>query len=100
MLDENWKKTWDDFEEKIMFLHGKYGLSITPKMHILLCHFEEYIKLTGKPLGYVSDQTVEMCHQIVNNRFTKSNYYVKAVESDKHGENLLRGVLHVNSYNI
>ena len=54
----------------------------------------------GKPLGYVSDQTVEMCHQIVNNRFTKSNYYVKAVESDKHGENLLRGALHVNSYKI
>ena len=39
-------------------------------------------------------------HQLVNNRFSKSNYYVKAVESDKHGKNLLKGVLHVNSYNL
>ena len=62
VLAANWKETLDTFAEKIMFLHGKYSLSITPKMHILLCHVEEYINLTGKLLGYVSDQTVEMCH--------------------------------------
>ena len=69
-------------------------------MHLLLHHVAQYINMTGKPLGYISDQTIEMCHQIVNNRFKKSNYYVKAIDSDKHGENLYKGIMHVNTYNL
>ena len=83
-----------------MFLHGKYGMSITSKIHILITHVPQYIRLTGKSLGFLSDQTIENAHQIVNKRMENSNYYVKAVESDTHGEKLLRGILHVNSYNI
>ena len=83
-----------------MFLHGKYRFSITPKIHILISHVPQYIRLTGKSLGHVTDQTIENCHQLVNRRMERSKYYVKAVESDTHGENLLKGILHVNSYNI
>ena len=83
-----------------MFLHGKYGLSITPKIHICITHVPQYINLTGKSLGYITDQTIENAHQLVNRRMENSHYYVKSVESDTQGKNLLRGILHVNSYNI
>ena len=66
----------------------------------MITHVPQYIRLTGKSLGFISDQTTEMVHQIVNKRMQNSNYTVKAVESDTHGEQLLKGILHVNSYNI
>ena len=100
ILDENWKQSIASFEESIMFLHGKYGLSLTPKMHILCTHVAQYIELTGKPLGYVTDQTIENAHQLVNRRMERSQYYVKSLNSDSHGQNLLKGILHVNTYNI
>ena len=84
----------------ISFLHGKYGLSLTPKLHILITHVPQYIMLTGKPLGYISDQTVDMAHQLVNRRMERSNYYVKSLTNENHGKNLLKGILHVNTYNI
>ena len=66
----------------------------------MIDHVGEYIEMTGKPLGYITDQTVENAHQLVNNRMEKSNYYVKAIDSDIHGENLFKGIMHVNTYNI
>ena len=53
VLDDNWKESIEKFEEVIMFLNGKYGLSVTPKMHILITHVPQYIEMTGKPLGYI-----------------------------------------------
>ena len=69
VLDKNWKDSVDKFQEVIMFLHGKYGLSLTPKIHSLMTHVPQYIMVTGKPLGYISDQTVENAHQLVNMGF-------------------------------
>ena len=100
ILQNNWKEAIASFEESIMFLHGKYSLSITPKLHIMIDHVPDYIEMTGKPLGYISDQTIENAHQLVNRRMERSNYYVKAIDSDVHGENLYKGIMHVNTYNI
>ena len=99
-LEDNFEEALENFEDSMMFLSGKYGFSITPKIHILITHVPQYIHLTGKSLGFVTDQTVENCHQLVNRRMEKSKYYVKALESDTHGENLYRGIMHVNTYNI
>ena len=99
-LEHNYEEAMKTFEDSMNFLQGKYGFSITPKIHILITHVPQYIKLTGKSLGFISDQTTEMVHQIVNKRMENSNYVVKAIESDTHGEKLLKGILHVNSYNI
>ena len=61
-------------------------------------HVGDYIEMTGKPLGYISDQTVEKCHQLVNSRFEKSNYYVKCLDSDIHGETLLKAAKNVEAF--
>ena len=63
-------------------------------------HLEDYCDLTKKSLGAVSDQTIEALHQVVNRRFNNSKYYIKYLDSKKHSQKLLDGILHVNSYNI
>ena len=63
-------------------------------------HLEEYLDATGKSLDTCTDQTIESVHHVVNHRFSNSKYYVKFTDSDKHGEKLFNGIMHVNSYNI
>ena len=58
------------------------------------------IRVTGKSLGFYTDQLVDSMHQWVNKRFTNSNYYVKDITSDIHGDKLFKGVNHLNSYNL
>ena len=65
-----------------------------------ISHVEEYIKLTGKGLGKVSDQIVESCHSALNKRLVASRYWIKDFESELHGKMLYRGILHFNSYNL
>ena len=81
-------------------LQKKFGVSKTPKIHIIEDHIEEYVQMTNHGLGYCTDQTIEALHQVVNRRFSSSKYYVKYIESDRHPDQLLRGILHVNAYNI
>ena len=55
---------------------------------------------TGKSLGFYTDQLVEAMHQYTDRRITNSNYFVKDINSDIQGENLLKGINHINSYNL
>ena len=51
-------------------------------------------------LGFYTDQLVEAMHQYTDRRITNSNYFVKDINSDIQGENLLKGINHINSYNL
>ena len=99
-LDENYESFIDNFVSAYHNLHDKWGLSLTPKFHIIEAHLKFYFRVTGKSLGFYTDQLVESMHQWVNKRFTNSNYYVKDITSDIHGEKLFKGVNHLNSYNL
>ena len=81
-------------------LKTRFGLSETPKIHILVNHVEEYIRKTGQSLGWVSDHTVEHFHQITDQRFSSSHYHIKDLTSDLHGVKLLEGTLHLNAYQV
>ena len=83
-----------------MHLKLKYGIHITNKIHIIMDHVEDYVLLTGKGLGKVSDQIVESCHSALNKRLVSSGYHRKNLETDEHGEKMFSGILHFNSYNI
>ena len=63
-------------------------------------HVGDYIEMTGKSLGQVSDQIVECAHSTLHRRLSISNYLVKNKETDVHGIKLFRGIVHFNSYNI
>ena len=83
---------------------GAYNLKLHKKRNheCKFCfeHFAEYIQQTGKPLGHVTDQTIESSHQLTHKRFDRSGYYVKCLASKKHGDQLLNGILYINGYNI
>ena len=55
-------------------------------IHIIMDHVEDYVLLTGKALGKVSDQIVESCHSALNKRLVSSGYHRKNLETDAHGE--------------
>ena len=61
---------------------------------------EDYISKSGKGLGRITDQTVEALHSALNKRLTSSNYWIKDINSEKHGHKLYSGILHFNSYNV
>ena len=56
--------------------------------------------MTGEGLGQVDDGVVEAMHQFLDKRMRISNYVVKNLESEAHGEKKLKLVLHINSYNL
>ena len=87
----NYKYTWT----KLM---RKYNMNMTVKQHIIFNHVEAQCESTGVGLGFTTDQTVETSHHVVHKRFTISNYYVKKIDSVKAGEQLYKGILHVNAY--
>ena len=98
-MDPNVIEIIKDLEKTVNILKDNFQVSITNKMHILVTHVPEYIQETRLSLGQTSDQLIEASHQHVNKRFQGSNYYVKNVENPLHGEKLLKGVNHINSYN-
>ena len=63
-------------------------------------HIADYCDEFGVSLGQCSDQTIEAVHQVVNQIFSSSKYYIKFTEHDKQGEKLINGIMHVNSYNV
>ena len=53
----------------------------------------------GESLTKTTDQLVESAHQYTDKCLVRGNYIVKDVTSPQHGAKLLRGILHLNSYN-
>ena len=63
-------------------------------------HVGDYIEMTGKSLGWVSDQIGECAHSALHRRLAISNYWVKNKETDIHCIKLFRGIVHFNSYKL
>ena len=83
-----------------MALYVNHGLSLTPKIHIIMEHIADYCHEFGVSLGQFSDQTIEAVHQVVNQRFLNLKYYIKFTDSDKQGEKLFNCIMQINSFNI
>ena len=60
---------------------------------------QEYFDEVGESLTKTTDQLVESAHQYTHKSLVRGNYIVKDVTSPQHGDKLLRGILHLNSYN-
>ena len=99
-LNSDYSEVIDRFTLNFLALNTNHRVSVTPKVHIIMEHLKDYCQETGNALGACSDQTIEAVHQLVHSRFSRSNYYIKCEESDKHDSKLFNGIMHVNSYNI
>ncbi len=73
-------------------------ISMTPKVHILLHHIPQFIRMTQMPLGLFSEEVVEKQHK----RFLKCyrRYDVNCTYNSNFPHQFLNSVIHSNSYHI
>ena len=88
------------FKQDYSDINAIFGISVPNKVHFLQDHLEDYLDMTGEGLGQVDDGVVEAMHQFLDKRMRVSNYVVKNLESEAHGEKKLKLVLHINGYNL
>lgn len=96
-LSVNYAELIQNFSQCWLTLHSKFGISISNKVHIIMCHLEHYCTLTGNSLGHCSDQKVEQAHQLFHKRVVASNYKIKSITSPNFGSKFFRAVIHYNS---
>ena len=99
-LDEQYKVKIDDFKKEYNTLREESGITISLKVHYIFDHLEDLLDMTGHCLNTVDDHTVECMHQHLHKRMQNSNYFVKDLSSEAHGEKKLHLILHINGYNI
>ena len=63
-LQPNWRETLHHLRSLIHGLHTSSGLPITPKLHILTVHIEQWVDLFGRALGREGEQGGEAAHHI------------------------------------
>ena len=66
--------------------------------NIIFDHLNEFIIRKNRPLGEFGEQVVEASHQKLKQIWEW--YIVKDLESESHGENLLKCINHFNSFNV
>ena len=86
--------------ERIYQLQDRFGISVPNKVHIITDHLPVYLTKFQRTLHNLSDQTIESTHQEFSKRTEAGNYNVKNFRSKIHGEKILWGVIHFNSFNF
>ena len=87
----------DEFRDSWYQLKSLTNISTTPKIHIILDHFEDYFDDVGMTLIKVTDEMIESCHQYLHKRLMRSYMLTKDVTNPSHGDRLFRAVRHHNS---
>ena len=84
------KEGYGESIKKFTNAYLKLGISITPKVHAVMYHVEEFCNLSGRGLGPWSEQAGESVHHDFKN--TWSRFMVNDIDRDIYGENLLKAV--------
>ena len=78
--------------------YHQLGISITPKIHAVMFHVEDFCEFTGKGLGPWSEQTSESLHREFSKCWEK--FFVKKSDNPVYPERFLAAVQHFNSLNV
>ena len=62
VLDPDYEQIIKNFNKSYMILHCDFNLSITTKVHIIMCHLSAFVKEWKIGLGLLSEQTGESLH--------------------------------------
>ena len=94
-------KLADDYVAKIRRFQTDYmklGISVTPKIHAVFFHIEEFCEFSGMALGPFSEQTAESLHQ----EFEKcwENFYIKDFDNPSYPDRFLSAVKVFNSLHL
>ena len=72
-LDPSYPAKIDAFKKAFNTLNEVWGLSETPKVHIVEEHLGEFLDSAKETLWTCSDENVEACHQLVKRRNIRHN---------------------------
>ena len=96
-LLQGWENTLSEFKRAYQNI---LNISRPPKIHILLSHCDEFLKLygQGKGLGFFSEQTGEAIHKKFEPIFDK--YKMKNKHSEQYGPRLRKAVVEFSSLHV
>ena len=60
----NWRESLHTLKSHLLSLHHRFGMSVTPKLHVLMIHVEQWVDIFGRPLGMEGEQSGEAVHHI------------------------------------
>lgn len=89
-LDPHYQSIIGEFFNQIQALN----ISITPKIHAVVYHVPQFIKMKGKPLGLYSEQASESVHFAYSKH--ASNFKTSAIKTNYEAK-LLRTVCTFNT---
>ncbi len=98
VLSPNNEEVISQFGVSFTTIMSTFHISMTPKVHIVLHHMLQFIRMTQMPLGLFSDEVVEEQHK----RFLKcyKRYGVNCTYNSNFPNRFLNSVIHYNSYDI
>ncbi len=97
ILDQEFENGTNTFEETFMRAMRTHNLWMTPKVHVLVYHVPEYVRRSGVPLGFTSEQALEIQHRFFD--IFCHRFKVNCTKSLIFRERLLNTVFHYNSCN-
>ena len=92
-----------EFESDISLFKDLYvdlGISITPKVHILVKHVPYFIKKHNCSLGWYSEQALESVHYDFYKNCWEKQRYKRNLGHPDYAKNLMRAVIVYSSRNI
>lgn len=92
-LHSNYKKLISDFKKSYLDL----GISVTPKVHAVFHHVEDFCSKNQKGLGFFSEQAMESVHFDFKNVWSK---YEVSVNHPEYSQHLLRAICDYNGLHV
>ena len=97
-LDPNYKDVISKLRESFKVIRWRFAVSETVKMHILMVHVEQFIEMTGRPLGEFSEQSLEDSHSLFQEYWKR--FLIKDIDSEKYLANYKKCILTLNASNV
>ena len=96
-LIQGWEETLSGFNKAYQSIPN---ITKPPKIHILLSHCAQFLKLygQGKGLGFFLEQTGEAVHQKFESIFDK--YKIKNIHSEQYGQRQRKAVVDFSSTHV
>ena len=97
-LQPGWREKLHILRSSILRLNRDYGMSVTPKLHILTTHVEQWIDIFGRPLGREGEQAGESIHHVWK-KLLSSMGEPKEKESPEFVKLVMKSLLILNARN-
>ena len=98
-LDSLWRQKLHHLRNCIEGPNNTFGISITPKLRIMIVHIEQWIDRFGRPLGMEGEQGGEAVHHLWR-RLLETLGQPKVKESPAYVRFMLKALLIFNSNNV